>query len=124
MKTVKHRKVDSVYMSDDDMKVIKTFMEDEREGKIDYLGNWSELMNVMEIIADELHVEFVMERNAWVIKHRYKIFSKTFMWHDYKTRQSALFLVIVDFIKWWNLKEWDVIDRHYRWLKEQEMKKK
>jgi hypothetical protein len=120
MKEVKHRRIDSYSGSLSQDKVIRDFMEDERE-KVDYL-DLSELIKVMEVIADTLPVKFTMSERGWSIKHQYQEFYESYMWHNYRTRTSALYIVIVGFLEWWNKEDRIIIDAHYKWLKKQKEK--
>ena len=121
MKKVTYRKVDSYNPSKDDLNLIKEFIQDEREN-VQYHESYDELMNVLEIIADEIGVSVEMTRHFWVIEHKYQKFHKSFMWHDYHTRKQMLCKILVEFIRWYNLPDRLIIDKHYKWLKEQEEK--
>ena len=117
MKEVKHREIDRYSTSKEEHALIKEFMEDKRKD-IDYY-QWSELINVMEVIENSLPVQIEMTSNCWYIKHQYQKFHQTFMWHNYRTRQTSLFVIIVEFLCWWNKGEWKIIDAHYEWLDKQ-----
>jgi hypothetical protein len=116
MKEVKHRRIDNYTGSRGDNEIIKSFMEDERE-EVNYL-DLSELIKVMEVIADTLPVDFSMSERGWSIKHKYQHFYESYMWHNYRTRTAALYIVIVRFLNWWNKEDRKIIDAHYKWLKE------
>ena len=55
MKEVKHREIDRYSTSKEEHALIKEFMEDKRKD-IDYY-QWSELINVMEVIENSLPVQ-------------------------------------------------------------------
>ena len=115
MKNIEHRAVDHYSESDNSNAVIKEFMEDKRSN-IDYL-EWKELINLMEVIDTTCSVEITMTHNAWYIKHIYQEFHETFMWHNYRTRQASLHIVIVRFLEWWKKDDRNIISEHYKWLK-------
>ena len=117
MKQVKHREIDRYTTSKYEHELIKEFMEDKRKN-IDYY-KWVELINVMEVIENTLPVQIEMTHNCWSIKHKYQEFNETYMWHDYRTRQTSLFVVIRRFLTWWKEGEWKIIDSHYRWIEKQ-----
>ena len=117
MKKVKHREIDNYSTSTYEHEIIKDFMEDKRKG-IDYY-EWLELIKVMEVVADTLPIQIEMTNNCWTIKHKYQEFHETYMWHNYRTRQTSLFVVIVRFLSWWKEDDRHIIDAHYQWLEKQ-----
>jgi len=118
MKTVTHTNEDRIYPSVSDIKIIKDFMDDDRVD-IDYLDGWDNLMAVFEVISDTLPVKTSMTSRGWSIEHKYQKFHESYMYHDYRTRKSSLFLIIVKFLKWYNLDDRLIIDKHYEWLSKQ-----
>ena len=101
MKTVKHRKEDGIGVHKEDLMLIKEFMEDDRND-VDYSKDWGELMNVLEVLETTQGVSFEFGDNTVKLNEKLKTFSSTFMWHNYRTRRSVTYLLIVDVIRWLN----------------------
>lgn len=101
MKTTEYRREDRIYASIEDLNIIKDLMEDDRDG-IDYSKDWGELMNVLEVLEATHGVKFEFGDHTIKLHEEFKTFSRTFMWHDYRTRKSVTYLLVVDVIKWLN----------------------
>jgi hypothetical protein len=121
MRTPKYSKVDYFHANRDDLKVIKEFLQDERDG-VEYHKSYNDLMNIVDIMTENMGVRVEMANNCWYIRHKYHEEHETFMWHNYNTRCVALYTAIVRFLKWWNLPDREIINKHYKWLREQESK--